>query len=204
MNLRLFLSLWVLASSAPALAQLDNISPGELALTSEYCPDTQTFAGKYTTGAVAERQRKWVSMMGETFWTMHHYCWAQVAWIRATQAGVSPQTRDGLLRGAISDIYYVINHAPADYVLMPELLTRIGEYYTRIGNASQASAHFQRAIDAKADYWPPYVRLADIYLQLGERTKALEIIDAGLRHVPGNAQLTESRSRITARGAKSN
>src|SRR6476620_10050735 len=43
----------------------------EWRLLPEYCPDTQGF--KYGLGK-SPNAAKWVEMMGETFWALHHYC----------------------------------------------------------------------------------------------------------------------------------
>ena len=52
-----------------------------------------------------------------------------------------------------------------------------------------ALASYERAIELKRDYWPAYARLADYYKDNGQRQKAREILEDGLKAAPDTKAL---------------
>lgn len=191
---------WLVAASlvSPwvAIAGIDNITPGELARISEFCPDTQTFNTVGFPENPTPAQRRWIGMMGKTFWAVHHYCWAQIAANRAEQAGTTKQARDALLESAVSDIRYVLRNSTPDFVLLPELYTRMGDYYLRMNRPIDAMPVFEQAIASKPDYWPPYVRMANLLARLGRSAQAVDLLQDGLKKMPEQPQLIEALQAI--------
>lgn len=186
----------VLTSSA--LAQPENITAGELALTPPVCQDVQ---GIGVTGWTqhfrhSPRAPYWEGIMGSTFWAMHHYCWALVHLQRAKRSGVAPQLRAHMIRTAISDYYYVIKNAKPDFVLLPEIYYRAGEARVQLGEFADAVIEFEKSRAAKADYWPPYIAHAQILERLGKRREALEQIESALRLMPAEPNLNAAYVRL--------
>jgi hypothetical protein len=75
-NLIATLLVAILAATASA-QHPENITDGELALVPTFCRD----AGGIRYGQAHDANRSpraayWVSLMGDGFWAMHHYCWA--------------------------------------------------------------------------------------------------------------------------------
>lgn len=174
------------------MAGIDNITPGELARVPEYCPDSQTFNTVGFPENPAPAQRRWVAAMGKTFWAIHHYCWAQIAANRAERAGTSRQARDSLLESAIADIRYVLAHSTPDFVLLPELYTRIGDYYVRLSRPVDAIQAYEMAMAKKADYWPPYVRMAEVLARIDRQVQAMALLEDGLKKMPDQPQLSQA------------
>ena len=162
-------------------AEPADITRAELARVPEYCADTMAFDPRLKTGQQTAKQSQWLSLMGETFYGMHHYCWALIGANRAEQAGLNKQQRDFIFNSAINDVYYVLKIATPDFPLLPELLTRVGQYYVAMGLPVQAVDHFEQARKAKPDYWPPYIGMADVYAKLGRKQHAAEVLDDGLK-----------------------
>jgi tetratricopeptide (TPR) repeat protein len=172
-----------------------DITPGELALTPAFCQDVQTINGWSQHSRPSPRSPHWLGLMGETFWGMHHYCWALIHLQRADRAGTSPQQREFLIREAISDFYFVINIAPPEFPLLPELYFRTGEGFLLLGEYARALDELQKSRRSKAAYWPPYVSEANLLLKLGKRKEAMELIDQGLKVMPDEPNLLKFVNR---------
>lgn len=201
--IRKHLVFWVMAlACSHAGAASEGFSPGEIALMPEYCPDSQTFSPRYAEGAVAMRQRKWVGLMGESFWDIHHYCWAVAATNRSKLAGVDKQHREYLLKDAVNDISYVLRRARPDFILLPEIFTQLGDIQLQRERPADAWRAYEQAMEAKADYWPAYVRLADLQVSLGFVDKAMAILDQGLSRLPEQPQLLLAKARLSQQVGK--
>jgi tetratricopeptide (TPR) repeat protein len=183
----------------PHLAVADtplNITRGEVALLPPYCPDSQTFGLQGFREGPHPKQQVWIAEMGQTFWAIHHYCWALVSASRAKRAGVSAQQRVGLYQAAIADSYYVLEHSQPDFVLLPEIYLRMGQFAIGAGDPVRAAEFFEKSRERKPDYWPAYVELANLNISLGRKQVALEAVQAGLLAVPDQANLKELLTRL--------
>jgi len=187
----------LVAGTATANAPRD-ISAGELALLPEYCPDTQTFTPQGSPDGPTERQARWVGMLGKPFWGLHHYCWALINARRATQSGLTRGQREHLYHWAIGDTLYVVRLATPDFPLLPEMFLRIGQYQNELGLPALALEAFEASRNAKRDYWPAYLHIAQVYTRIGRNADALRTLDEGLEAIPGSPQLAELRQRILA------
>ena len=189
-----------------AHAQPTNITAGEMALTPPVCQDVQAMP----TGWVqhfrhSPRAPYWESVLGKTFWAMHHYCWALIHLQRAARPGVTKQARDHMIRVAIRDYYYVIAEAQRageyNFVMLPELYYRAGEAYVQLQEYAAAIEEFEKSRRAKADYWPPYVAQAQVHVTLGMRNEARALLEQGLQLMPGESNLLSAVDRLTGSSA---
>jgi len=196
----LLLGVTAALSCSPSQAQRPaDITAGEMARLPKYCAESQTFAtGGFPEGPLPS-QKPWIALMGREFWAIHHYCWALVNANRSAAAGVAPQLRDHLLTKAIGDCEYVIQNAAPDFVLLPEIYLRVGEYHERLGRPVIALENFERSRRAKSDYWPAYLHIADLQTRLGNRAAAADALTAGLEQVPGQPQLQAALDRLKSR-----
>jgi tetratricopeptide (TPR) repeat protein len=108
------------------------------------------------------------------------------------------KTRDFYVADAINEFDYVIERSPRDFILLPEILTRKGMNMIQLGMGPQAVAQFEQAVELKPDYWPPYVSIADFYAGVGERAKAIEVLERGLKAAPDAAALIRRRADLLA------
>lgn len=169
-----------------AVARPENVSDSELQLLPRYCRDTQWFQERYA------RQRDfWVSRMGPTFSHMHHYCWGLLNLNRARKADVQLGRNTAGIYNILNDFHYVTNLAPADFVLLPEIYTRIGEVELLAKNPRKANKAFSRARELKPDYWPAYSHWAEFLIKARKRTEAMEMVKSGLQHAPKSKVLRE-------------
>lgn len=182
-----------------AAAQVDNITRGELALTPEICQDVQAIPiTGWSKTTPSPRAAKWIAMIGETFWAMHHYCWALIGLQRAERAGTQSSARVFAIGVAVSDFYYVIQNSPPDFILLPEIYYRMGEARIQLGELAPALSDFAMSRRLKPDYWPPYVGEAKVLMAVGKRKEAQALLNEGLRLVPNEPNLMAALAKLNA------
>ncbi|MGE5522220.1 MAG: tetratricopeptide repeat protein [Rhodospirillaceae bacterium] len=154
-----------------------------------YCKYTQMFETHVPGGQNKAQQDRLKALMGNTFYALHHYCWGLMNTNRGVLLARTAQYRQLYLRASITEFDYVIQRAPQDFVLLPEILTRKGENLIRLGQGSFAVPELRRAMELKPDYWPPYAALSDYYKSAGQADQAREILEKGLAVMPGEKAL---------------
>lgn len=193
----LVLSLTLMSTASVVVAVPADITTQEMALISQYCRYTQTFKNEsgHSESSLkpSPAAQRWVAVMGPTFWHMHHYCWGQISVLRANRSNSSTGgiSRTSLLESAVADYNYVIRNAPRDFVLLPEILSRLGEVEVRLGRIADANKSFAEARALKPDYWPAWSHWAEFLIKAGKRTEALEFVKSGLQHNPRSKVLRE-------------
>lgn len=168
-----------------------------------WCRHTQEFRERVPGGNSPDEIRRWRGVFGDTYEHLHHYCWGMMKANRARLLARDQQSRRAYEADAIDEYNYVLRHATEDYFLLPEVITRKGESLLRLEQGPVAVTEFERAIALKPDYWPPYAHLSDYYRALGQRPKAIEVLERGLAAVPDAAPLTRRLKELDPRsGAK--
>jgi predicted Zn-dependent protease len=81
-------------------------------------------------------------------------------------------------------------------VLLPEIHLRVGDLLTLLKRPVEALAHFERSMALKPDYWPAYIRLADLNVSLNRRQAAVDVLTDGLTHLPNEPRLLEALNRL--------
>lgn len=205
---RLFVAAVVFVLSTSAAGQTQDI-PGypvnvydgdsrEMAFLPKYCIYTQAFRDTVPGGLDRAMIDAWTAQMGPIFHAMHHYCAGLIKVRRGMVLARDPTTRRFFLSDAIIEYDYVIKRAPDDFVLLPEIITKKGEILVQLGKAPSAVYQFERAIELKPDYWPPYAHLSDHYKESGDVRKAREVLDAGLAKVPDAKALQRRVAELDA------
>jgi tetratricopeptide (TPR) repeat protein len=200
----IFLVASLVAASAPQYAAVISAYPEnvyqagdrEVALLPRYCMYTQLFRARIPGGNNQGEIGGWISLMGETFHHMHHYCAGLVRTNRALILAYG--SRKYNLEESIREFDYVIDRAPADFVLLPEILTKKGENLLLLDNTADGAAALIRAIELKSDYWPPYAVLSDYFKKHKNIAFAREWLEKGLAASPDARAL---RQRMTELGS---
>jgi tetratricopeptide (TPR) repeat protein len=86
---------------------------------------------------------------------------------------------------ALGDLTYVIHNSPPDFVLLPEIYTKMGQVQLDLKRDLAARDSFAKARELKPDYWPAYFHWAEYLRRGGQRAKARELVEAGLSYSPG-------------------
>ena len=162
------------------------ITDAEWKLLPEYCIDTQGF--KYGKNG-SPNTAKWVALLGETFWALHHYCLGIVKFNRSQKFGIPGVIQRGFLSSALGEFTYVVEHMPENYILAPEILTYVGRTHLLLNEPKLADAAFARARQMKPDYWPAYSWWASYLAAHGEPDKARTIAQEGLVNSPNSRTL---------------
>jgi tetratricopeptide (TPR) repeat protein len=196
-----FITLVLLTWGRLAFAQPELITNAEIAMLPAYCPDTQTFGhgGQHWGGQSynwSPNAPKWVDLMGQGFWAMHHYCWALIRLRRAERPGTLPVIQKGHRQAALGDLKFVIENSPPDFVMLPEVYTKVGEVQLLLGNYADADLAFTKARSLKPDYWPAYFQWAQYLRQRGQKAKARDLVQEGLLHAPNAKPLKELLSTL--------
>ena len=168
-----------------------DITESEMKLLPPYCKDTQSFGYGDAYSNTSPRAGYWVSLMGHTFWHMHHYCWAEITMNRSRKARLSTQQRNSLWESALRDYWYVPRNAPKDFILLPEIYTKIGQVELLLDRPNKADDAFTRARDLKPDYWPAYSHWVEFLMQNRKRAEAMKMVREGLEHAPRSKVLRE-------------
>lgn len=166
----------------------------EVRLLPPYCIYSQYFSWKYHPSEV--EKKRWETALGPTFWHIHHYCFALLKTNRALFLTKSKQFREFYLRDSLNEFDYVIERAPDDFVLLPEILTKKGENLVRLGRGPWAVFEFERAAGLNPSFWPPYAHLADYYKSEGEKEKAREVLSKGLAQSPDAKPLQQRLAEL--------
>lgn len=159
--------------------KLQDITAAEWAMAPPYCP--------YTMGQKGHTQPhigKWVGVMGDGFFHMHHFCWALFDIHRAERADVSATDRRFLRGRALGGFQYVVQNTREDFILLPEIYTWIGRTEILLGHPKEAFNAFAVAQKLKPDYWPPYFHLAEFLQSHGQKTDAMKVVKTGLQYSP--------------------
>lgn len=190
-----------------AKAEPENITMGDLALTHPICFHVQAIpiTGWTRLARESPQSNYWDAKIGgsEMLWAMHHYCWALIHLRRADGPSVTPEERKYLRGVAISDFYYVVRHAqrlsnPASFLMLPEILHRIGDAYALLENTSGAITAYEQARTVKPDYWPPYLGHAQLLEKVGLRKQAVRALEQGLQIMPDEPNLSAALKRMGA------
>lgn len=181
----------IAAAVALALPVLANepkgVTTGEISMLPPYCAD------KHWEGhppANESRRAHWAQVLGRSWEGLHHYCWGQVSMHRVRTQTAPAHVKEAWAREAIGDYVYTLNNATPDFVLRPEIMLRMGEAQVYVKDLPGATSSFLEAIRLKRDYWPPYARLADLYLQNIQSGRAEAILKEGLEAMPDQPVLT--------------
>jgi tetratricopeptide (TPR) repeat protein len=177
--------------------QAAGIALDRLMVLPEYCEYSQD--GKYAYNSVnpSPAHQRWLTMLGSTLLHVHHYCRGLKAAMKARNPSIAPQTRMSLYGLAIREAGYVVERAPADFVLLPEIFLRMGQAAFEMGEVGTALAYFDRSRQTKPDYWPAYLEIARTNESFGRREEAKAALKAGLQAIPGNAQLMKALDHLS-------
>jgi hypothetical protein len=172
--------------------------PREVALLPRYCKHTQLFRGAVPGGSNPPEVERWTAIMGSSFNNMHHYCWGLMDTNRALFLVRTDRWRKYYLGWSIGEFDYVINRAPDDMVLLPEILTKKCENLFLLDKEAQAEHECRRAISLKPDYWPAYAALSDHHLALGDLAGARGWLEKGLSVTPDVSALKRRLAKLDA------
>jgi tetratricopeptide (TPR) repeat protein len=195
-GLLVFVSCVHLAMTSSLSAQEARYELAEVPLLPPYCKHALDFRARVPGANDAAEIKRWYSALGPTFEHIHHYCYGLVLTNRARFSAKDNRDRLRHLRLSIPEFDYVLRNAPADFVLLPEVLTKKGENLLGLGRGPEGVGELLKAVHVKPDYWPPYALMSDYYKQLGNLPEARKILEQGLEANPGAEPLRKRLNRL--------
>lgn len=191
------------ASDVPGYPdQIEAYDPREVAMLPRYCIYTPLFRDRVPGGNNRVEIQKWSTVLGPTFEAMHHYCWGLMKTNRALYLARRKQLKDHYLGSSITEFDYVLQRAPPNFMLLPEILAKKGENLVRLGQGELGAKQLERALELKPDYWPPYATLSDYYKENGQVATARELLLKGLSFAPDAKGLKDRLARLESGTAK--
>lgn len=139
----------------------------------------------------------WRPVFGSTVQHIHHYCYGQVAMMRArNRLSLTPAQRTFYWQAAVNEFTYVIERAPIDFVLLPEVAFRRGTSYVALGALRDAMADFQLSIKVYPKYFPAHAAIARLYMKDGKNDLAQRAVEDGLRDSPNAQELLDLKGAL--------
>jgi tetratricopeptide (TPR) repeat protein len=175
--------------------------PREMAMVPKFCPYTILFRD-VSRDSNQSMIAAWSAQIGEGFQHLHHYCAGLIKFNRAQLLARDAMTRKFYLSDAIVEYDYVILRVREDFVLLPEIVTKKGEALLSLGKGPLAVYEFERAIQLKADYWPPYAKLGDYFKHEGDLERARAALESGLKQAPDVQALRRRLADLNKEGAR--
>jgi len=186
MRKALFFAFTLLLGGGAMADQVKSLS--ELALLPAYCSGTQTIR---SISGDPKPIEEYVAIYGQPYTHLHHYCWALNAENNAWRIRDS-YLRKSKLTQALGDIQYLLARAGPDFILLPEILNSQARILFTLRRDAEAINALNKAISIKPDYSQAYERLSDYYVDNGNKSQAIAILERGI----GN---TENASRLIKR-----
>ncbi len=139
----------------------------------------------------------WNNKLGpKNFIHIHHYCSA-LNHINNSYKQTKPILRMRELNNAIGGLDYMFDHAEPSFILMPEIHLKKGDVFRLLKKYGDAITEYHQSIQIKADYIPPYRKIADIYIELGDKKSAIDILQKGLKQKPNSKSLKRRLKSLT-------
>jgi len=197
------LSVMALAAAALLLAlparaiKPQDVTEGEIALLPEYCIDTEGFIyGSVGNPGQSPRAPMWVERMGLTFKGMHHYCWGLVNLNRLLAGRANTSDKRYFAKQIVDEYHYVLRVSTPDFILLPEIWTRIGEASLLADDVGGALDAYAKARKIKPDYWPAYSQWAEFLLRYGKKDEAKALLRSGLQFSPDSKVLIDMYRKL--------
>lgn len=164
-----------LALMNPANAALDE-TPADYALLPPYC--VVKMGRQAPEAAEALRQQ-----MGHDNWIhLHHYCGGLIE-LNRYYAGTQGR-RKANLGNAVNEFKYVLDRWSPDFYLRADAHLNRGRAYKYIRQDGKALADFQRARELNPRLAPASLELADLYVKIGKKNEALDILKSAIELNP--------------------
>lgn len=178
-----------LFSGIAAADQVEN--QAELALLPAFCRGTQQIR---TISHDPKPIEEYMAMYGKPYYHLHHYCWALNTENKAERIS-DRYLRESKLSYALTDIQYSLDHSDPDFVFLPEMYNTQARILFTLRRDAEAVVALNKAIEAKPDYVPAYLRLSDYFVDKGNKAEAIKILEQGIDY-------TEKANALIKRLAK--
>ena len=187
-TLRLALSLAMLMCAS--VARSYEIAPSEWAAWPDYCKTRYVRVpggseSAYVRLVSPDMINKAKAMLGESWYHVHHACYAMMLIARAERyQGRDQQRVDEALHAAVGETNYVLPRIPPSVPVHWKMLTIQSRALYVSGKKQPAIDALKQIIRRKPDLVDGYVVLGNFLYKEGKYAEAREVLQAGLEKVP--------------------
>lgn len=142
-----------------------------------------------------------INHMAKGAWSLHHWCYGNIAYYRATRA-TSTKMRQFHLDRSAAEYKFMIDMSEfreQNWPYLPDMYAYYGEALLRLNKNTEALTALLTSISMNPKLAKPYISLADYMKRTGHAKKALEYTTEGLRHIPHSKAL---QNRYKSLGGK--
>ena len=154
--------------------QVENTA--ELALLPPYCGGTQQIR---TISHDPKPIEAYLALYGQPYYHLHHYCWALNSENKAARMS-DRYLRESKLSYALEDIKYTLDRSTPSFVFLPEIYNTQARILFTLRRDPEAVVALNKAIEAKPDYVPAYLRLSEYFVDKGNKSEAIKILEQGI------------------------
>lgn len=185
----------LLAAPWPAFAWRP-VTKADLPYLPEYCTD---HVGPQI--GVKASGKDWAAVFGPKNWAhMHHYCFGINHVNHAIRNARDKRQANYLAGVAVNEIAYVFSHGdPEHWPLRAEAYMHIARARVIQGQAGQAGAALEKAVQSDPNFVPAYVALFEMHMANKDKASALKVVEQGLQHVPDSRHLASRFQTITGK-----
>lgn len=137
----------------------------------------------------------WRQSLGKDFVHVHHYC-AALNFANRYYRERDAQTKRHWYLQAVDNYNYMINQADPGFSLMPDIYYYKGQIQASGKNYPGAQSDLMKSIELNPSTAKSFVLLADVYSELKDAKKALEVVTEGLRHNPNAKSLQKAYKKF--------
>lgn len=127
--------------------------------------------------------KPWLPVYGPDWIHLHHYC-AGLNFINQSYRSANKLEKDGTLRSAVRELDYTLKNCRPGTQLYAEILLARGTALFGLKRLTEATRDLENALAIDPKLRRAYSLLADSYVALKRKDKALETVAEGIRHNP--------------------
>lgn len=129
-----------------------------------------------------------IALLGIQYNNVHHYC-GGLNYLNRYYRNMGRRDAGSYLAFAISEFNYMVDHMAPQSPIGAEIFLNRGIAYSLAKNDAKAMSDLQRALSLDPTLARAYITIADQYTKNKNRTKALDVVTEGLRHISDNKAL---------------
>ncbi|PCJ37934.1 MAG: hypothetical protein COA75_01570 [Cellvibrionales bacterium] len=144
----------------------------------------------------------WKKRLGSDYIHIHHFCAGLHSYNYTTMN--FPKNKDEkafhrhALRSVLGEVNYMESHVKnKKFVMFPSIYLLKAKAHADLGQRAKALVYYNKSITANKKFTRAYLSLSRYYQKLGDKTKALAIIEQGLQYKPSSKSLNRQRNHLT-------
>ncbi|MDP1679472.1 MAG: hypothetical protein Q8L02_05040 [Candidatus Nitrotoga sp.] len=138
----------------------------------------------------------WQRQLGPGYGDVHHYCGALMH-LKRYYGATSQKIKRLFLQEANHNLDYLIRANVAGFSLLPDIYVDKGRTLLLQKKDGEAVQAFLQAIKLNPNIASAYSALSDIFLEKGDKQKALQYAEEGLKNVPNIRALQRRYKELT-------